>query len=82
MGLALRQLGEAGRELWHRWSSGSPKYEADVVDAKWDGFAAGAGAGRVTLGTLFHLAKLEGWPGPRRGRRGPASRSSRITLSI
>ena len=63
VGLALRQLGEAGRELWHRWSSGSPKYEADVVDAKWDGFAAGVGAGRVTLGTLFHMAKLEGWAG-------------------
>ncbi len=64
VGMSLRQLGDAGLALWHDWSSTSPKYVADVLDAKWDGFADASGSGRLTLGTLFHMAGMEGWVGP------------------
>ena len=79
VGMALRQLGDAGLHLWHEWSAESPKYEAESLDAKWAGFAAGAGAGRVSLGTLYHLAGLEGWARPCRvgGPAAPRPRQDR-----
>lgn len=67
IGMALAQLGDDGLVLWHRWSALSPKYDPDVLDAKWDSFAPGdrpGDGGRVSLGTLFHRAQEAGWPGP------------------
>jgi hypothetical protein len=63
VGMALKSaLGDAGFELWDKWSSSSPKYDASQMPAKWRSFS---GQG-VTAGTLFHIAKLHGW---RRNRR-------------
>jgi hypothetical protein len=64
VGMALKSaLGDAGFELWDKWSSGSPKYPGRrETEAKWRSFS---GQG-VTVGTLFHIAKLHGW---RRNRR-------------
>ena len=53
VGMSLRELGPAGLALWDRWSCQSPKYEPGLCKRKWRSF----GVGRVTLGTLNHLAK-------------------------
>ena len=67
VGMALRQLGEPGLALWHEWSEPSDKYRPEVLDEKWAGFAPedeGTAGGQLTLGSLFHWAHQEGWPGP------------------
>lgn len=61
VGMALKQLGDDGLRLWHEWSRASRKYDAAVLDQKWETF--GDRLGGVTLGTLFMWAKQEGWPG-------------------
>jgi hypothetical protein len=61
VGMALRQLGPDGLELWESWSMASPRYEAGATAAKWASFAAGPACGGVTLGTLFAFAQQEGW---------------------
>jgi hypothetical protein len=59
VGMALRaELGDAGFELWDSWSSGSPKYDARQMPAKWRSFS---GQGGITAGTLFHIARQHGW---------------------
>jgi hypothetical protein len=65
IGMSLRQLGDAGRELWFEWSKTHPKYQATgpfSCEAKWPTFSEEG----VGLGTLFHYAKRAGWSGPRR----------------
>ena len=66
VGMALRQLGEAGLQLWHEWSEASDKYSPEVLDEKWASIASGdeaGGAGLITLGSLFHWAGGQGWAG-------------------
>lgn len=95
VGMALRQLGDQGLAIWHEWSSRSPKYDSDVLDAKWATLvAAGKEAepswlsGRsslVGLGSIFKDAIEMGWkrtaeaPRPRRSRR---RRTITIHLSL
>jgi hypothetical protein len=65
IGMALYALGDGGLELWEEWSKQSKKYETtgkNSCEAKWATFKA-AGSHGVTLGTLFHHAKANGWPG-------------------
>ena len=76
IGMALRQLGDDGLELWHEWSASSDYYRPWVLDQKWEGFEPGGG---VTLGTLFYWAKEEGWPGP---SRRPKSPRKTVTLDV
>jgi putative DNA primase/helicase len=58
IGMALKaELGDAGFELWDRWSAASPKYDARQMAAKWRSFS---GRG-ITAGTLFHIARQHGW---------------------
>jgi hypothetical protein len=68
VGMALSELGEPRLELWAAWSKQSDVYDDadDDFAAKWASFAPGAG---ITLGTLFHWAKAEGWVAPTDGRR-------------
>jgi hypothetical protein len=93
VGMALKDLDDAGLALWDAWSSQSRfKYDPAVVRAKWEGFAPGALCGGVGLGTLFKLARQAGWDGDeedevdpdtrirRRSRRG--GRFVRITIPI
>ena len=63
VGLALKHgLGEAGFSVWHKWSSQSQKY-ADIEDcrARWNSLEPD---GSVTLGTVYYLAKENGWNRP------------------
>ena len=63
VGMALKQeLGaDAGRTLWMDWSRKSLKFDEDDADATWDSFNDIAPASAVTLGTVFYLAKENGW---------------------
>lgn len=56
-----------GLDIWTRWSATCPeKFQPDECAARWVGFGGHTGD-PVTLGTLFHLAKLGGWVPPGRG---------------
>jgi hypothetical protein len=77
IGMALSELGEDGRKLWHEWSRSCDKYDPAALDEKWASFAAGEGVG---LGTLFYLAKEEGWPGP--PKRSKASRRPSVSFTL
>ena len=52
IGLSLANLGEAGRELFHRISKISPKYNAKECDEKFSNFLATANQD-VSLGTFY-----------------------------
>jgi putative DNA primase/helicase len=65
IGMALRGLGEDGRQLFHEWSSASGKYDFATTERKYASLTADGG---VALGTLFHKAKVSGWSGPGRSR--------------
>lgn len=44
--------------IWENWSSRSAKYDGKGIDAKWQSFSK---ISKFTIGTLFHLAKQEGF---------------------
>jgi hypothetical protein len=77
IGMALSELGEDGRKLWHEWSRSCDKYDPEALDEKWASFVAGDG---ITLGTLFHMAREGGWAGP--SRKGPAFRPVGFTVAL
>lgn len=55
-------FGAQGKDLWQQWSSQGSKYEGDKdIDTHWKSFGKKEG---VTLGTLFHTAKQNGWEPP------------------
>lgn len=58
MGIHSWDSGEAGEALWHKWSKTAPqRYERKQADTSWKSFrTAGNSRGRVTLGTLRHMA--------------------------
>jgi putative DNA primase/helicase len=59
LGMAVKAaLGDSGFTVWDAWSQGGKTYRAKDAQAAWKSFKAD---GRVTAGTLFHLAKQAGW---------------------
>jgi hypothetical protein len=83
VGMALSELGDKGLTLWHDWSRPSAKYDPYVLASKWAGFGPGSAAGRpLTLGTLFHMAKEEGWPGPPKRVRGVTRHRGSTTIRV
>ncbi|RST54056.1 phage/plasmid primase, P4 family [Variovorax sp. DXTD-1] len=58
VGMALHSWDalEAGFPVWDDWSRKSTKHDPETQRSTWKAFKLGGG---VTLGTLFHLAKLE-----------------------
>lgn len=58
VGIALKELGEVGFELWDAWSAKSSKYDNSVMEKQWDSLS---NDGRVGMGTLFRYAKQSGW---------------------
>lgn len=54
---------EAAEEFWHRWSETSDEYDEVIAGGKWEGFNA---SGEKALGSVFYLAKENGWKGERR----------------
>ena len=68
MGMALHHAKEiddaAAFRLWSEWSATSAKFNPNEdIEAKWRSFASGTGKG---LGSVFHLAKQNGWTPPNR----------------
>ena len=58
MAMAVKsELGEAGFALWDDWSKSASNYNAHAARAVWKS-CKGTG---VTVGTLFHEAKANGW---------------------
>jgi hypothetical protein len=62
VGMALHHhLGDAGRELWDRWSQGSDKFDHGGQGRTWRAFGKKSD---TTIATLFHLALRGGWRPP------------------
>lgn len=76
VGLALyAALGPDGRALWEAWSAEAAKNDPAQTAQKWDSFAS---VRNVTVGTLFWLARQNGWRAaqPRRVRTTHPSREA------
>lgn len=59
MAMAVKsELGEAGFDAWDAWSQTASNYNAKAARAVWKGIKA---AGGVTIATLFHDARANGW---------------------
>lgn len=59
VGLALyAALGSEGRVLWEEWSAQAAKNDAGFSADKWDSFSE---VRSITVGTLFWLARSNGW---------------------
>ncbi|WP_158505896.1 DUF3987 domain-containing protein [Geminocystis sp. NIES-3708] len=56
VGMALASHGDLF-DIWDNWSMTSDKYKANEMMTKWQSFKGSS----ITLGTLFHLAKYNGF---------------------
>ena len=61
VGMALHSIDEELLSEWDKWSNQSAKYKPGECARKWRSFSTGGG---VTLGTLAHMAKQDGWQSP------------------
>jgi Protein of unknown function (DUF3987)/Primase C terminal 2 (PriCT-2) len=59
--MALHSVDEELLDAWDKWSAQSAKYKPGDCERKWRSFSSGGG---VTLGTLAHMAKQDGWQSP------------------
>ena len=74
VGLALyAALGPEGRDLWETWSAEASKNDPAYTAEKWDSFSS---VRSVTVGTLFWLARQNGW----RAERVERVRTSRARI--
>lgn len=51
------EFGEAAFDIWDAWSAGYEKYNAKEARTRWRSFKAG----KVSFGSVVHLAKQNGW---------------------
>ena len=59
MGMAVKsELGEDGFDVWETWSQQDESFEARAARDVWKGIRSN---GKVTIGTLIHEAKANGW---------------------
>lgn len=59
MGMAIKsELGDTGYEVWETWSQKDASFNAKDARDVWKSISAG---GKLTVGTLFHEAKKQGW---------------------
>jgi hypothetical protein len=74
VGMALHSVDDSLLTAWDRWSQQSSKYKPGACEKKWKSFSNHGG---ITLGTLAHMAKQDGWQfpipegHPRTGARSP-----------
>ena len=60
VGMALKsEFGDRAFELWDDWSRTSEKYQPKVLRQQWKSFKNRMGG--ITLGSLFHEARVCGW---------------------
>lgn len=60
MGLALHELGDAGRGLWLEWSATSEKFDSKQAAKKWNELRGS----RSGYEAVFHAAQARGWVNP------------------
>ncbi|WP_175999271.1 DUF927 domain-containing protein [Burkholderia stabilis] len=73
VGMALKaEFGEEGFALWNEWSQGAQNYNGKDARDVWKSFKGG----KITINTLFHLAKLGGFD-PRAYRAKPVDPAER-----
>lgn len=59
IGMALHsELDEEGFEIWDEWSQSAASYDPTNIEATWGSFNSDGG---ISIATLFHLAKENGW---------------------
>jgi putative DNA primase/helicase len=59
MGMAIKsELGDSGFEIWERWSQKADSFNRRDAKDVWKSISQ---SGRVTIGSLFHDAKSNGW---------------------
>ncbi len=64
VGMAVHEATNGtGEKLWLEWSRQSPKHENERFDRSWHSFGKNSG-NQVTIGTLIHEAKENGWTWP------------------
>jgi len=51
------EFGEEGFDAWEHWSKGSKAYDKGAAESTWKSTKAG----KITIGTVIHLAKEGGW---------------------
>ena len=75
VGMAIHHDG-GELSLWEEWSRSAPsKYEAGACGRKWCTFTAGGG---ITLGTVYDLAKRNGWKGnTQRGQKKKSTKDAK-----
>ena len=76
VGMAVKaELGDAGFDIWDRWSQSADNYrEKDARDV-WKSFH---GSG-ISVGTLLYYARMNGWNHPERPSVAPPERESSST---
>ena len=58
VGAALKtEYKENGFEIWNKWSQKANNYDAKVMENQWESLSTG----RVKKGTIYYLAKQNGW---------------------
>ncbi len=67
VGMALHSVDDSLLSEWEKWSSQSAKYKPGECAKKWQSFSK---VGGVTLGTLAHMAKQDGWVRPFANKNG------------
>ena len=80
MGAAIKsELGEAGFSLWDAWSRQSYRYREASARATWRALRPTGRDGRaITVGSLYHLAKENGWLGEAPARHQPSAEERRL----
>ena len=66
-----------GLSLWNNWSRDGEKYKARECEYKWQSFSVEGG---VTIATVFHMAKKNGWQCPNTAR--PTNRAPKPLLGV
>jgi hypothetical protein len=61
VGMALHSVNDSLLTEWDNWSRQSSKYQADECEKKWKSFKI---SGKVSIGSLAHMAKQDGWTSP------------------
>ena len=76
IGAAIKsELGEAGFSLWDTWSRQSDRYKAADARAVWRSVKP---TGGITIATLYHMAKENGWAGQAPARHQPSAEERRL----
>ena len=76
IGMAIKsEMGDGGFALWDGWSRQSDRYKAADARAVWRSIKQRNGG--ITIGTLYHTAKENGWQGEAPVKTAPSAEEKR-----